>query len=208
MCPPMDVAAFRFVNRLTVHTEWAHGAASWYARDGIVLFAVALVVAWLAARHAQDAPARVAAVVWAGAAGAAAVAVAKPVASLVARPRPFVALSGVHLLVPHVPDPGFPSDHAVAAGAVAAGLLLALRPVGLVTAVLAVVMAFTRVYVGVHYPGDVVAGLALGALVAWGGSVLLGSRMATGARRVAATRLRPLVVAGRRHRGGDAAATA
>lgn len=38
-------------------------------------------------------------------------------------------------------------------------------PLGVVTAVAAIVMGFARVYVGAHYPQDVLAGFALGALV-------------------------------------------
>lgn len=45
------------------------------------------------------------------------------------------------------------------------GLLLVSRRLGAVAAVAAVLMAAVRVYVGAHYPLDVVAGLALGAVV-------------------------------------------
>ena len=72
----------------------------------------------------------------------------------------------VLVLVSRSADPSFPSDHAVMAGAVAAGTLLANRKLGLVTVALAVLMAFTRVYVGAHFPLDVAVGLAVGAIVA------------------------------------------
>ena len=44
---------------------------------------------------------------------------------------------------------------------------------GIVASALAIVMALTRVYVGAHYPGDVIAGLALGGAVAAAGAVLV-----------------------------------
>jgi membrane-associated phospholipid phosphatase len=79
----------------------------------------------------------------------------------------------------HVPlarstDFSFPSDHATATGAVGVGLVLAgirygSSALGLITSCLAVLLAISRVYVGVHYPGDVLAGLALGATVAAAG---------------------------------------
>ncbi len=51
-----------------------------------------------------------------------------------------------------------PSDHAVMAGAVAAGLLLAHRRLGALAAAAALLMAFARVYIGAHYPWDVLGG--------------------------------------------------
>ena len=53
------------------------------------------------------------------------------------------------------------------------GLLLVSRRLGAVAAVAAVLMAAVRVYVGAHYPLDVVAGLALGAVVSGLGWLLL-----------------------------------
>jgi membrane-associated phospholipid phosphatase len=61
-------------------------------------------------------------------------------------------------------------------GAVAAGSWLASRALGAIAAVAAVLMAFARVYVGVHYPWDVAAGLVFGALVALLGRRCCGSR--------------------------------
>lgn len=64
---------------------------------------------------------------------------------------------------------------------------------GIIAGGLAILMAFTRVYVGAHYPGDVLAGLALGGLVSaagWFMIVPLLRRIATWLTR---TPLRPLV---------------
>lgn len=52
------------------------------------------------------------------------------------------------------------------AGAVAVGLLFVNRRLGVLATVLALLMAMTRVYVGAHFPADVLAGLVLGGLVA------------------------------------------
>jgi undecaprenyl-diphosphatase len=56
-------------------------------------------------------------------------------------------------------------------------------------------MAASRVWVGAHYPHDVVAGLAVGALAALLLTVAVRSRPDALARRLTATRLRPLLVA-------------
>ncbi|MER7888854.1 phosphatase PAP2 family protein [Micromonospora sp. NPDC094482] len=66
------------------------------------------------------------------------------------------------------PPPGdwsFPSNHSTIAGALAVATLLLSRRFGLVAAPIAALAAFSRTFVGVHYPHDVVAGVLLGALV-------------------------------------------
>jgi undecaprenyl-diphosphatase len=59
------------------------------------------------------------------------------------------------------------------AGAVAAGLLLVNRRLGLLAVFVGALMAFTRVYIGAHYPWDVLGGLAFGVAVVLLGWLLL-----------------------------------
>ncbi len=84
----------------------------------------------------------------------------------IGRERPPLRFPEPHPLV-HVPgNPSFPSGHAATSFACAATLawLTPLSPVALY--VLAALIAFSRVYVGVHYPLDVIGGAALGLGVA------------------------------------------
>lgn len=77
---------------------------------------------------------------------------------------------------PEAGDWSFPSNHSVIAGASAMAIWALHRTWGWVAAVCAVAAAASRVIVGVHYVHDVLAGLALGALVSWGIAVLLEKR--------------------------------
>lgn len=76
--------------------------------------------------------------------------------------RPFVARSDVTLLIAHSPDNSFPSSHATVAFAVAGALVWWRWPVGLIALAVACLVAFARVFVGVHWPSDVLAGAAIG----------------------------------------------
>ena len=76
-------------------------------------------------------------------------------------------MAGVLLLKPST-DPSFPSDHATFAFAVAVSIFLASRRLGWWALAGAAVLALSRVYVGEHYLGDVVAGALIGSAVAFG----------------------------------------
>jgi undecaprenyl-diphosphatase len=80
------------------------------------------------------------------------------------RPRPF-ATHKVHLLLPPSPDPSFPSDHAAGAWAVVWSLRRAAGGVRYPLMALAVAVMVARVYVGLHYPSDVIGGAVVGVAV-------------------------------------------
>ncbi len=191
----MDNSLFRWINRLTNRTGLAHGFFTAYAKYGIVLFAVLLIVAYLDGRQHDDLRA-VAGSVWAGGAALVALGIGQLIGGAIDRARPYETMTGVHLLVDKTTDFSFPSDHATAAGAVAVGLLLTNRRWGIIAGVLAVVMAFTRVYVGAHYPGDVLAGLALGGTIAAIGVVIVVPFLSRALGLLARTKLRVLVLNG------------
>ncbi|MGH2632184.1 MAG: phosphatase PAP2 family protein [Tepidiformaceae bacterium] len=84
--------------------------------------------------------------------------------------RPFVTHPDTIRLIPHSADNAFPSDHALVAGAAATVGLIAWPRWGWLAVLGAVLLSLARVFVGVHYPGDVLAGLAIGAacaVLAW-----------------------------------------
>ncbi|MEV5312855.1 MULTISPECIES: phosphatase PAP2 family protein [unclassified Streptomyces] len=143
-----------------------------YVGEYGLLLAVVLLVLWCwwtgrrRAGSAEEAASSVAALVWAPLAAGVAVLVNVPIRGFVERPRPFLEHDGLEVLVTGKTDYSFVSDHATITMAIAVGLFVANRKFGLVGIGLALFEGFCRVYMGVHYPTDVVGGFALGTAVA------------------------------------------
>lgn len=82
-------------------------------------------------------------------------------------PRPFMVGLG-HTLIPHAADSSFPSDHLTLWWAVAFSLLLQHRlRAGISLAMLGVPIAWARIYLGVHFPLDMLGAIMVSALSAW-----------------------------------------
>ncbi|WP_310964465.1 phosphatase PAP2 family protein [Nocardioides terrisoli] len=183
---------FLQVNDFSRHTSWLHEPFHLYAVYGVALFGLLLLGTWWFSGRRQGVS-MVARSLWAPCGVLIAVGLNQPLGRLVAEARPYTVFPHSLTLVARTTDFSFPSDHAVMAGAAAAGIWLVSRRLGLVTTVLAVLIAFARVYVGAHWPIDVVAGLAFGALVTLVGHLLLHRPLEWVVDRIGRTALSPLV---------------
>ncbi|MFF3733279.1 phosphatase PAP2 family protein [Streptomyces sp. NPDC002476] len=154
-------------------TDFAHDMPSWvqhlaeaWTEFGLLVFGVLFITGWWRARRADE--------------GALALAVLAPVAtafgyvasealkSMVTEERPCRAVAGAAASLvqcPPVGDWSFPSNHSAIAGAAAVAVAMCRPLLAWLTVPMALLMAFSRVFVGVHYPHDVAVGLVMGALV-------------------------------------------
>jgi undecaprenyl-diphosphatase len=98
------------------------------------------------------------------------------------RPRPFNELppGSVNLLFYRPTDSSFPSNLAAVLFAIAVPIIIKIRSYGLILLAIAVFSSFGRIYIGIHYPLDVLGGAAigaLGALLAYGTAWLIAPLM-------------------------------
>jgi membrane-associated phospholipid phosphatase len=163
----LDYAGYQAINGLSGASLTDHLLT--FAATTLPLVIVAVVaLAFLWPYGAGRAERRRGAVL-ATAAAAIALLVNQPISRLVDRLRPYVAHPAhAHLLIAPSHDASFPSDHATGGFALAVAVFLYDRAIGALLLALAAVVAFARVYVGTHYPGDVVAGALIGGAVAVG----------------------------------------
>ena len=87
--------------------------------------------------------------------------------NIAARQRPCWLDPSVELLVPVPKDFSFPSGHSLVSFEGAVCIFLFNRKWGIPALMLAVLTAFSRLYLFVHFPTDVLAGIAMGTVIAW-----------------------------------------
>ena len=182
--PPksLNTSIYLDLNHFSRQTAWAHGFMHNYALWlGPVLLAVLFVATYAVAW-------------WRGASRVAALLILGGIGELVSlglnqvighaakELRPYATHPNALVLVAKANDYSFPSDHSIVAGGLTASLLLvlgaelwersragvvptAVRAFAALNVVLGLFLCFARVYVGAHYPGDVVAGYLLSSLV-------------------------------------------
>ncbi|MPM65649.1 Undecaprenyl-diphosphatase BcrC [bioreactor metagenome] len=88
---------------------------------------------------------------------------------LIARIRPFDVNTAVHLLVKPPQDFSFPSGHTTASFAATFALYFSRRRLWVPAFVLACLISFSRLYLYLHYPTDVAAGILIGVAIGYVG---------------------------------------
>ena len=158
----MDWTIFHGLNSSLAHRESAQDAAQLYNAWAIFVLVAVGGAIWFLARPGGSDRSKLAALS-AGFAGALALLANVILGQLWFHDRPFVDHPGkTLLLVRHGSDNSFPSDHASLAFAIAFAVLVFHRRLGALLVLVAAGIAIDRIFVGVHYPIDVLASVFVG----------------------------------------------
>ncbi len=162
---PFDVSVFHAINQFAGHNALLDGIMVFFASYAPETYALLFIVSWFALPKGEVTKREV--LVRAALAGILALVINVLVAHLWFRPRPFVTLPPHTFtqLVSHPADASFPSDHAAGSFGFAAGVWGAgPRWVQWVFTLVAVLVMIARVFVGLHWPTDVLGGFVIGTL--------------------------------------------
>jgi undecaprenyl-diphosphatase len=167
-----DQTVFFWINGLAGHVSWIDGVIRTLSCDLFfpVVMMIALIAVWFSGRNIADRTKNQYGVICSLASmGIANLLVFICNAILPDRLRPFEKFGifpqgEVHLVFYPPTDPSFPSNAAAASFALAAGLWVYNRKLGYIFLIPALIISFGRIYMGVHYPLDILGGLVLAIL--------------------------------------------
>ncbi|WCK52548.1 undecaprenyl-diphosphatase [Aneurinibacillus sp. Ricciae_BoGa-3] len=151
----MNYSLFHAINQMAGHHPIIDGIMKFFTNYALVLFAVLLVVMWVTGNERNKRT-----VLYAGLSGILALVINVIISQIYKEPRPFVT-HHVNLLLPHAADSGFPSDHTSGAFGIAIAMLMRNTRMGRWMIAIAIVTGFSRIYVGHHYPGDVLGSIVV-----------------------------------------------
>lgn len=153
----MDYTIYSLINGLAGKFAALDKTMVFIAQNFQYLFAITLLLLWFKKDTKEKVAANRKAAIFALMTMLIAVGINHVIGFVYFRPRPYT-LHTAHLLVNPSVDPSFPSDHATFAFALALPILVVNKYFGRVMIVMSLLLIFSRVYVGIHYPLDVVGG--------------------------------------------------
>lgn len=152
----MNYDIFNYINQMAGQHNWLDALMVFLAEDIVYILIAILVLFWLTGREYNQQTAFFACL-----SATFAILLSKYVIGpWVNHSRPFVEHS-VHQLISHAASTSFPSDHTTFAFALAFTVWFRHRKWGVLLLSLSLLTGISRIYVGVHYPADIVGGMML-----------------------------------------------
>jgi undecaprenyl-diphosphatase len=159
-----DTTLTQWLNAPAGHSRFLDTAMPMITNFGVPLMIIAVALQWFIK---QDKPRLRHAIISSGLAFLLGEAINQIILLIIHRPRPYDA--GIsNLIIEKSADWSFPSDHATAVAAIAATFaILAFRKQAILFSIVALLVCWSRVYIGTHYVSDAVAGVVTGTIAAW-----------------------------------------
>jgi undecaprenyl-diphosphatase len=157
----LNYELFKAINGLAGHHHLLDSVMTFVSQRALIIYALVLFVMWLVGKEKNKYT-----VVYAVITGALGLIINVVIGHIHYEARPFVTHK-VTLLLPHAADASFPSDHTTGAFSLALAVLYRHRKIGVGMLLFAILTGFSRIYVGHHYPFDVLGSIvvSLGASV-------------------------------------------
>ena len=152
----MDHGLFELINQLAGKSDILDNLMIGLAKYGVVLMALPLLYMWFKGDGDKKKV-----VLLSLLSMAIALLINQIIGHIYFRQRPF-AFHEVNLLLAKSADPSFPSDHSAFVFAIAWLIMLKDRRIGAFALAIGVLVGISRIFVGTHYPGDVLGGAAVG----------------------------------------------
>ncbi|MBU8918956.1 undecaprenyl-diphosphatase [Bacillus sp. FJAT-29953] len=148
----MNYKLFQAINQNAGHHHFLDGLMVFVTKDALLIYALVLLLMWFIGKEKYKYT-----VVFAAITGGLGLFINFILGHIYYEPRPFVT-HHVNLLIQHTKDSGFPSDHSTGAFSLALAVLWRKhRKIGFGMLLFAILTGISRVYVGHHYPFDVLA---------------------------------------------------
>ncbi|WP_042461957.1 undecaprenyl-diphosphatase [Neobacillus dielmonensis] len=149
----MNYNLFKSINQLAGHHPFLDSLMAGVTNYALIIYAIVLLLIWFFGKNQYKRT-----VVYAAITGVLGLLINFVIGHLYFEPRPFVT-HHVHLLVGHAADASFPSDHTTGAFALALAVLFVHRKIGTGMLLFAFLTGFSRIYVGHHYPFDILGSM-------------------------------------------------
>jgi undecaprenyl-diphosphatase len=161
-----DMLLLTSINNLSGHLVWLDKLMMYVSEYGPAIFGLYLLALWFSGSTKMELAKNRQNALYAFTSALVGLGIAQVIGFAWFRNRPYVD-HPIHLLLPANPDASFPSDHATGSFSIAGSLAISNALGGKLLLALAALVSFSRIYVGIHYPTDVIGGMLVGIISSW-----------------------------------------